>query len=256
MDPQYAQIGLPTSATRLNLATNWGYPQPWSDGASGQTGPVSYQPMPPMFYYPHYRPNGSAGQPPGQQPHPQNDPKHGVEDGSTNPTRPRTSSPNPHTSHTTSVNSETATNPTNPISNAPLKIPSIDPALDSGDSTLTAQQVLEITEAAMKAVLEAEAGTSNGTTSNIGSGSPFSQAEKDMNGDTVDETTVGDNTSTPQPPEENNTIHGYGRTLERPEPMAHMLTEDGEPMLNPGWSILICCVVNKSLPVQRSHLQS
>ena len=27
-------------------------------------------------------------------------------------------------------------------------------------------------------------------------------------------------------------LHGY----DRPEPMAHILTEDGEPMLNPGWS--------------------
>jgi len=28
--------------------------------------------------------------------------------------------------------------------------------------------------------------------------------------------------------------HGYGSPMERPQPMEHMLTEDGEPMLNPG----------------------
>lgn len=28
-------------------------------------------------------------------------------------------------------------------------------------------------------------------------------------------------------------LHSYGSSLRRPEPMEHMLTEDGEPMLNP-----------------------
>jgi len=30
-----------------------------------------------------------------------------------------------------------------------------------------------------------------------------------------------------------NGLHGYGSSLTRPEPMEHILTEDGEPMLNP-----------------------
>lgn len=30
-----------------------------------------------------------------------------------------------------------------------------------------------------------------------------------------------------------NGLHGYGPPLDRPEPMEHILTEDGEPMLNP-----------------------
>ena len=29
-------------------------------------------------------------------------------------------------------------------------------------------------------------------------------------------------------------LHSYGPSLGRPEPMEHILTEDGEPMLNPG----------------------
>ena len=29
-------------------------------------------------------------------------------------------------------------------------------------------------------------------------------------------------------------LHSYGSSLGRPEPMDHILTEDGEPMLNPG----------------------
>lgn len=33
-----------------------------------------------------------------------------------------------------------------------------------------------------------------------------------------------------------NGLHDYSSSLERPEPMEHMLTEDGEPMLNPGES--------------------
>ena len=34
-----------------------------------------------------------------------------------------------------------------------------------------------------------------------------------------------------------NILHDYSTSLERPEPMEHMLTEDGEPMLNPGASL-------------------
>jgi len=34
-----------------------------------------------------------------------------------------------------------------------------------------------------------------------------------------------------------NGLHDYSSSLERPEPMEHMLTEDGEPMLNPGASL-------------------
>jgi len=30
-----------------------------------------------------------------------------------------------------------------------------------------------------------------------------------------------------------NGLHDYSPSLERPEPMEHILTEDGEPMLNP-----------------------
>ena len=33
-------------------------------------------------------------------------------------------------------------------------------------------------------------------------------------------------------------LHDYSPSLERPEPMEHILTEDGEPMLNPGASRL------------------
>lgn len=36
-----------------------------------------------------------------------------------------------------------------------------------------------------------------------------------------------------------NGLHDYSSSLERPEPMEHMLTEDGEPMLNPGESFAI-----------------
>ena len=32
-------------------------------------------------------------------------------------------------------------------------------------------------------------------------------------------------------------LHDYSPSLERPEPMEHILTEDGEPMLNPGASL-------------------
>ncbi|KAF5345193.1 hypothetical protein D9758_009713 [Tetrapyrgos nigripes] len=31
--------------------------------------------------------------------------------------------------------------------------------------------------------------------------------------------------------------HGYGSPMERPQPLEHMLTEDGEPMLNPGLAV-------------------
>lgn len=160
--------------------------------------------------------------------------------------------------------------------------PVIDPALDvssnvsgsasgqqgnhgpnSGLATLNEEEMkaisLQITQAAMEAVLESAkresnladvtskaSGTPNSdepemqdTINGIypdGSGSRESDdgdadADGEADADEEDERLIAGELSS------NDKIdgsHGYGASLGRPEPMEHMLTEDGEPMLNPG----------------------
>lgn len=218
MDPQYAQIGLPTSATRLNVATNWPYPHPWPDGTAPQ---MSYQQI---YYSPHYRPNGSVNPSPIEaDPDQQN--IHGV---SAARTQPISTSP-PGSLQLTPNNTHQSNEVIDPTRNGhSLSAPTVDPSLSSSDSTeLTNEQVLEITQAAMKAVLEAEAERSNAE-SRAGSTSTPSFSERGDREETGKENGLHHKIT------EDSNMHGYGPPLDRPEPMEHMLTEDGEPMLNPG----------------------
>jgi hypothetical protein len=104
--------------------------------------------------------------------------------------------------------------------------PSLNPA------TLTEQQVLAITEAAFKAVMEAEAESSRAA-SRSGSVLTSLQSEEET-GDRVEEVPETPSIVEPRVTDKTGSLPGYGAPLERPEPMEHMLTEDGEPMLNPG----------------------
>ena len=65
------------------------------------------------------------------------------------------------------------------------------------------------------------------------------QSELELNGNrSVFGTRVGsqslENTDRSSGLNDSSGLHGYGPPLDRPEPMEHILTEDGEPMLNPG----------------------
>ncbi|KAF8079130.1 hypothetical protein FPV67DRAFT_1467631 [Lyophyllum atratum] len=227
MDPHYSQIALPTSATRLNLATHWGYPHPWPDGTPQQ---MSYQQM----YYtpsPHYRPNGvppPLGQPPLPTGADQQDPPNGAAAGAQQ-TPPQGSCPPQESPQETKPPTNDASAPTpTPASNSSM--PVIDPSLNpSGSNTLTEEQISEITEAAMQAVLEAAAERSNAESRATSTSTPtYSETGRHSSADEPRNTS-----KTPPSEDKPHTMRGYGLPLERPEPMEHMLTEDGEPMLNP-----------------------
>ncbi|KAG6911296.1 hypothetical protein DXG01_002135 [Tephrocybe rancida] len=204
MDPNYAQVGLPTSATRLNLATHWGYPHPWPDGAAPQQ--MSYQHM---YYAPHYRPNGTDPTP-GSIPLPSaQDPSNTA---AQQPTVPR-SCPPQGTADTKQAGTEAASGP------ATDETLSIDPSLDPHESTeLTAEQIMQITEALLQEPGEHSSGGSR-------DGSASTTAFSETHSGSQDEHDANNGKS--------HVLHGYGLPLVRPEPMEHMLTEDGEPMLNP-----------------------
>ena len=221
MDSHYVQAAPPTSATRLNVATNWTYhPHPWPDGAQP---PMAYPIASHLYYSPHYRPNGVA-----PQLLPNVGPHLPTQNGSA--MQPPVSSPH---SHSSSTDTRPSSNTSDPSGQDPSTVQIIDPSLNpSGSTTLTEQQVLAITEAAVKAVLEAEAGSSC-TASRSGSVLTSLQSEGEM-GERVEEVPEQPSTMEPRIVEKTGRLPGYGTPLERPEPMEHMLTEDGEPMLNPG----------------------
>lgn len=210
MDPQYAHVALPTSATRLNVATNWTYhPHPWPDGSQP---PFSY-PIPGHLYYPsHYRSNSVPSQ-------------HQESTSNGHNTQPPGSS---HSSPADTTSSKTS----NPSGKDSSTVQIIDPSLPSGTTTLTEQQVLAITEAAVKAVLEAEAGSSRAESR---SGSVLTSLHSEgETGERIEEVSEKPTVVEPHITEKTGGLPGYGTPLQRPEPMEHMLTEDGEPMLNPG----------------------
>lgn len=261
MDSQYGQgLGIPTSATRLNQATSWTQPHPWPEG-SQQLGPMSFQ-VPgthPVYYQsPYYRPNGPIIQPPIQL--------------SPNPDRSSEthSSSHPPSQANDAVTPATAKDDVKPqsadvsattTSSSHVPAPSdIDPSLQSDSDTnrpLSHEEIkaisLEITQAAMEAVLEsakletiraaaeAEAnGIKNGGDdfrTESGSSRELSGDADEIGEESISQQLVNSN-SHPSghmiSDSDNPDIHSYGRPLERPEPMEHMLTEDGEPMLNPG----------------------
>lgn len=217
MDPQYAQVGLPTSATRLNVATNWTYhPHPWPEGTQP---PIGYPIPGHMCYSPHYRSNGPTTQlSPDVGPHQL-------------PTQNGSTMQPPTSSHSPPTDTRLPSNNSDPSGKDTLGGRIIDPSLSpSSSTTLTEQQVLAITEAAVKAVLEAEAGSSRAASR---SGSVLTSLQSE--GETAErvEEPEAQAVIDPRVADKTGNLPGYGAPLERPEPMEHMLTEDGEPMLNP-----------------------
>ncbi|KAF9022589.1 hypothetical protein BDZ89DRAFT_199359 [Hymenopellis radicata] len=78
--PQYAHIALPTSATRLNTATNWSQSSPWTAASYSYLPPIDvtvYQPAPSPYYRQHnteaVSPSPPTPESPRQSGSPQND---------------------------------------------------------------------------------------------------------------------------------------------------------------------------------------
>ena len=213
-DGQYP--GLPTSATRLHQAT-WPQPHsPWADGPQqppqhAHMFPISYSPPPPgSAYYPspYYRTNLV---PP---PHPE--------------LGPHSSQPSNITGSPDAIHSPSSCTGSPADGDPAGTLPVIDPSLDVGTSTSASRAGGETPiplEVAVNAVLNsvsAEREPSMGST-----GAP-------RGGEESESTARGDLSSPSDASNSNAPYSSPGSTLERPPEMDQILTEDGEPMLNPG----------------------
>ena len=301
---QYAQNGLaiPTSATRLHQAS-WPPPPPWAaEGPQPQMGTISYHPGQQAGFYqpsPYYRQNGPMnGNPVMQQqfvPQPQ-DMQNAM---SPHPNAAPPTQEN-HTSRTgtpsmqnipssnqqgTDVEMKDSSNSQGMVDGQPVPAaPVIDPSLDMTSTSQTGDgrvghaggnaQVgqgssskpvsLEITQAAMEAVLQSAQRESSRASGTPDRGRPANdspvnghvsitgdcQQQVGMQGGTGSvtkpnsgggaehlsiPTTITTTAKSPfahQSPVQQPQLLPQSKS--RPEPMEHMLTEDGEPMLNPG----------------------
>ncbi|KAL4070407.1 hypothetical protein J3A83DRAFT_4243038 [Scleroderma citrinum] len=222
VDGQYPS--LPTSATRLHQAT-WPHPHPpWADGSQPPHPhmiPMGYPPPHPgaATYYPspYYRTNMIPPPHPDLVPHPA---PH------SHPSQPPKS-----TGSSDDGNSSSSRTGSPADADSAGVVPVIDPSLDmtaggsKGDGT--APIPLEIAVGAVLNSVSAERESSAGATSGhvAGSGDDGEAKTADL--------TRGDLSSASDASNSNAPYSSPGSTLERPPEMEHMLTEDGEPMLNP-----------------------
>ncbi|KAF8167288.1 hypothetical protein B0H34DRAFT_792030 [Crassisporium funariophilum] len=216
MPPRIHQVNILTSSART--APPWpGYPQ-WPTGAPPPNmGPISYIPHPMYFPSPHYRPHTtgypSASPPPSSDPG-LNLPGMGM----------RTPSQNTSSSDISR--------------NSPSHLHSSAPPADSLDinhisdldntSQLTAEDVVAAVRLVMNMQAESEEAAKKREEEEKVHGG-YSRESQDMDEEDLRH-------SVPRSLDLDdalNGLHGYGSSFERPEPMEHMLTEDGEPMLNP-----------------------
>ena len=206
-------VGSPTSGTRLNMTTAWDYPHTWPHSLSH---PPCHQPVYPAPYYRH---NGPISPPAGEPPPADCNRPSGR--------RRLSSSLTKIDCRQNTINSDYSPNATRKTIPPPLPI--IDPTLNpSCPAELTEQQVFDITQAAVKAVLEAEAERSKErgkTVPSSASSTSFAEtAERgprlDINPDDISDL------------RHLSSLHEYA--FDRSEELERLLTEDGEPMLNPG----------------------
>jgi hypothetical protein len=232
-------IGLPTSSARLHQAT-------WPPSAWIPDGSQPPPPMPPMGYphpyYSYYRGMPHPPPPPEIMAQMQN----GVQPHSPSPgdDSSRTSSPtmasmhggsNPHMSHPSS-----ASGTTGHFHGNDARSPVIDPSLDLSPTSASTRQdeetvSLEATQAAVGVAFKSAERESSSAVPDSDSpthmdprpGSHHSSSDS-AGGSTDERNDVSGHDFFPSrsPPH----THSY----ERPPEMEHMLTEDGEPMLNPG----------------------
>ena len=294
MDGQYPQgIGLPTSATRLHQAS-WP-PPPWAtDGTQPPMAPMPYHPAagpyPPYYHSPYYRPAMMPPHPPpphqpqinpelvaqsqaataspapqAQSGHPSRKGTPATSDGAdARSSQGKTTSQQVNDGSTTESakqpDGETKSTPTAPVIDPSLDMSSADQASDQTMSS--AQPVsLEITQAAMQAVLEsAQRESGIATAQHKALGTPedksVSQDEDETEAELMMQEEEQDIPDTDHDMDEDgrgNNPDGSGTPSTQRAPAAtdadtskndsevmdQMLTEDGEPMLNPGTKICI-----------------
>jgi hypothetical protein len=100
-----------------------------------------------------------------------------------------------------------------------------DPELDSY-AELTAEDVVAAMRVVMSMQVESADDAHDHETNQ--NGHDYLTAPRSLDGDHMNNRDLEDRL---------NGLHDYSPSLERPEPMEHILTEDGEPMLNPGASL-------------------
>jgi len=198
---QHNQLVHPTPSART--ASHWpGYPH-WPTGVPlpSHMSPISYIHHQPMCYpspSPHYRPHTTA--------YPSPSP-------SDSSPLPNGAGPTPLQTHSTDLSRNS------PSHDSPC-ISCIDPELDS-HTELTAEDVV----AAMRVVMSMQV-VSAADDETKQNGHDYITASGSLDGD-------HNHMNDPDLEDRLNGLHDYSSSLERPEPMEHMLTEDGEPMLNP-----------------------
>lgn len=306
-------LGLPTSATRLHQASWPPPPPWAAEGPQPQMGTISYHPgQQPGFYQPspYYRQNGPMnGAPVMQQQFVSQSPD--MQNGMS-PHQNVSSSQDNHASRTATPSMQNNPNPNQQSSDVDMKdnsasqgnaegqsipvAPVIDPSLDMSSTTIAAQTgnvqgagvssntqagqgssskpvSLEITQAAMEAVLQSAQRESSraSDTPDLGkpaNGSPNGHVNAQLSiaggqqqvggglhggtGTVTKPNSGGDAaqlsvpvlaTTTAKSPFAHQSPIQQPQPLPqpgaRPEPMEPMLTEDGEPMLNPGLSAIL-----------------
>lgn len=228
--PEYTQVGLPTSATRLNGATNWTQSHPWPEGVPPPAAigyPIYYTPSP------YYRQSGVPVPQHQHQPSAETDYRTGSSS--------RTQSPH-QTAHSRLGTPQNDSNsspsgPETPDADQQMSASHEPATVNPSDvDTLTEEEMkvlsMQLTHAAMEVVLnnakyprrESLHGGVNLEDINSRWSSP-NQPESDLDHGEDAGMSPGDRTGSG--------LLSYGTPLDRPEPMEHMLTEDGEPMLNP-----------------------
>ncbi|KII94227.1 hypothetical protein PLICRDRAFT_36475 [Plicaturopsis crispa FD-325 SS-3] len=240
-------VALPTSATRLNEAT-WVRP-PWGEGTPAQMQPpMAYHPAVPPGQGPppnRYYPTGYVHPPPHHS-------NHASRNGTPNSNGP-VDGEGPPQEGLVSFEDRTL------AAEAKREAPVIDPSLDASPPTPAKgaddSVSLEMTKAAMEAVLksaeretsQAQASASSGGTNHSPSaaapngqispsagshGSEEMEVDNLVDGGGQDGAGAGDDQrGEGRSASDLETAHVYDGN--RPPPMEHMLTEDGEPMLNP-----------------------
>lgn len=200
---QHNQLDHQTSSART--APPWSSYSHWLNGVPlpppSHMSPISYIHHPTCYPSPHYRPHTTAY------------PSPSPSDSSQHPSGAGTSTPLRTDSTDLSGNSPSHTAVS---SNDSSSISCIDP---DSHSELTAEDVVAAMRVVMSMQVEsAEDAQDHETKHGYLSASHSLDGMADNNRDLEDKL---------------NSLHDYSPSLERPEPMEHILTEDGEPMLNP-----------------------
>jgi hypothetical protein len=168
---------------------------------------ISYLHPPICYPSPHYRPHTSAY--PSPSPSDSSQQPNGAEPSTPLPTNSTDLSRNTpsHSSHDSS------------------SISCIDPELDSY-AKLTAEDVVAAMRVVMSMQVKSAEDAQDHETNQFGH--DYMVSSRSLEGDHMNNWDLEDRL---------NGLRDYSPSLERPEPMEHILTEDGEPMLNPGTSL-------------------